>query len=86
MERCYQCGDLADYICQDCGSRICRAHMEPRYPGPHHKNFTANYMCPVCWLVKRVVLDDRMLRVWKDGSVHQPDGKQPSIFPVRTTK
>ena len=89
MERCYKCSNDADYICPDCGTRVCKSHMETRYPGPHHKNFTSNYMCPVCWLVKRVMLDENMLRVEKDGTVHpskSDDSERHTIFPVRAVK
>lgn len=89
MEACYKCGLDADFICPDCGSRICKAHMESRYPGPHHKNFTSNYMCPVCWLVKRVMLEENMMKMEKDGTIRSPErraGKKPSIFPVRFSK
>ena len=89
MEVCYKCGHDAEYLCLDCGTRICKSHMETRYPGPHHKNFTSNYMCPVCWLVKRVMLEENMLKVEKDGTVHPSELKdegQPTIFPVRGVK
>ncbi len=89
METCYKCGHAADFICPDCGSRICKSHMESRYPGPHHKNFTSNYMCPVCWLVKRVMLEENMLKIEKDGSLHivkEGAGDKPTIFPVKAVK
>lgn len=89
MEACYKCACDADYVCPDCGSRICKAHMEPRYPGPHHKNFTSNFMCPVCWLVRRVMLEENMLKIEKDGSLRSAErlpGEKPSIFPVRHVK
>lgn len=89
MEVCYKCGDAADFLCPDCGSRICAAHMETRYPGRHHKDFRSNLMCPVCWLVKKVMLEENMLRVGKDGTVHPSglkDDSHPTIFPVRAVK
>jgi hypothetical protein len=35
--------------------------MEVRYTGPH-RGFKSRYMCPVCWKLKRVVLNENMLR------------------------
>lgn len=89
MEKCYKCNTDAEYICPDCGTKICRFHMETRYPGPHHKDFTSNLMCPVCWLVKRVMLEENMLKIDKDGTVHLSELKaerRHTIFPVRSVK
>jgi len=61
MESCYRCGRKADYICPQCGSKICRSHMELRYVGPD-RGFRSRYMCPVCWKVKRRVLNEQMIR------------------------
>ncbi len=61
MEVCYKCKRPADFICPDCGSKICKTHMELRYTGPN-RGFKSRYMCPVCWKVKRVVLNENMLR------------------------
>lgn len=61
MEKCYRCGGQADFICPDCGSKVCTAHMELRYTGPD-RGFRSRYMCPVCWKVKRVVLNEKMLK------------------------
>jgi len=61
MEVCYRCGGPADFICPDCGSKICKAHMESRYVGPD-RGFKSRYMCPVCWQVKRKVLNEEMIR------------------------
>lgn len=60
MERCYQCGGPAVFICPDCGSKVCNAHMELRYAGPD-RGFKSRYMCPVCWKVKRVMLEQDMV-------------------------
>jgi hypothetical protein len=60
MERCYQCGGPAVFICPDCGSKVCKAHMELRYAGPD-RGFKSRYMCPVCWKVKRVMLEQDMV-------------------------
>jgi hypothetical protein len=35
--------------------------MELRYTGPN-RGFKSRYMCPVCWKLKRVVLNENMLR------------------------
>ncbi len=61
MEVCYRCGRKADYICPDCGSKICNAHMETRYTGPD-RGFKSRYMCPVCWKIKRVMLNQNMIK------------------------
>ena len=61
MEVCYKCGRNADFICPDCGSKVCRAHMELRYIGPN-RGFKSHYMCPVCWKIKHKVLNEQMIR------------------------
>lgn len=61
MESCYRCGGRADFICPDCGSKVCRSHMELRYTGPD-RGFKSRSMCPVCWKVKRVMLEQDMVR------------------------
>jgi hypothetical protein len=61
MEVCHQCGRAAEYICPDCGTKTCRAHMELRYAGPD-RGFKSRYMCPVCWKAKRRVLNEQMIR------------------------
>jgi hypothetical protein len=61
MEKCYRCGRQADFICPDCGSKICNAHMETRYSGPD-RGFKSRYMCPVCWKIKRVMLNQNMIK------------------------
>ena len=61
MEACYKCGRPADFICPDCGSKVCGVHMETRYAGPD-RGFKSRYMCPVCWKIKRVVLNENMIR------------------------
>lgn len=33
METCYKCNRQADFICPECGSKICKYHMEFRYTG-----------------------------------------------------
>ncbi len=46
-------------------------------------------MCPVCWLVKRVMLEENMLKIEKDGSLHivkEGAGDKPTIFPVKAVK
>jgi len=60
MEVCYQCGKPADFICPDCGTKSCAAHMELRYTGPD-RGFKSRYMCPVCWKLKRVMLNQNMI-------------------------
>jgi hypothetical protein len=35
--------------------------METRYAGPD-RGFKSRYMCPVCWKIKRVVLNENMIR------------------------
>lgn len=60
MEVCYRCGSKADFICPDCGSKVCRSHMELRYTGPD-RGFKSRYMCPSCWKKKRVVLNENMI-------------------------
>jgi len=35
--------------------------MELRYVGPD-RGFRSRYMCPVCWKVKRRVLNEQMIR------------------------
>jgi hypothetical protein len=61
MEVCYKCGRAAEYICPDCGTKVCKAHMELRYAGPD-RGFKSRYMCPVCWKVKRKVLNEQMIK------------------------
>ncbi len=61
MEVCYKCGRAAEYICPDCGTKVCKAHMELRYVGPD-RGFKSRYMCPVCWKVKRKVLNEQMIK------------------------
>lgn len=61
MECCYQCGGEAVFICPDCGSKVCKGHMELRYTGPD-RGFKSRYMCPVCWKVKRVMLEQDMIK------------------------
>ncbi len=61
MEVCYKCGRAAEYICPDCGTKVCKAHMELRYAGPD-RGFTSRYMCPACWKVKRKVLNEQMIK------------------------
>ena len=61
MESCYQCGNPAVFICPDCGSKVCKSHMEARYAGPD-RGFKSRYMCPVCWKVKRVMLEQDMVK------------------------
>ncbi len=60
MERCYQCAGPADFICPDCGTKVCATHMELRYTGPD-RGFKSRHMCPVCWKVKRVMLEQNMV-------------------------
>ncbi|MCL4492399.1 MAG: hypothetical protein M1510_10985 [Nitrospirae bacterium] len=62
MEACYKCGGRADYICRECGTKMCKAHMELRYTGPH-RGFKSRYMCPKCWKKKQVVLNENMVKV-----------------------
>jgi len=61
MEVCYKCGRAAEYICPDCGTKVCKAHMELRYAGPD-RGFKSRYMCPVCWKVKRKMLNEQMIK------------------------
>ena len=61
MEVCYKCGRAAEYICPDCGTKVCKAHMELRYAGPD-RGFKSRYMCPACWKVKRKVLNEQMIK------------------------
>ncbi|MBZ0156921.1 MAG: hypothetical protein K8I29_12025 [Alphaproteobacteria bacterium] len=60
MEVCYKCGKPADFICPDCGNKICRAHMEKRYAGPD-RGFKSRFMCPSCWKKKQVKLNQDMI-------------------------
>jgi hypothetical protein len=60
MEVCHRCSDPAEFICPDCGSKTCAAHMELRYSGPD-RGFKSRYMCPVCWKLKRVKLEQDMI-------------------------
>jgi len=66
VDVCYKCTRQADFICPECGSKICKYHMEFRYTGPD-RGFKSRFMCPVCWLVKRMVPDDRMIKVEEKG-------------------
>ncbi len=61
MEVCYKCGRAAEYICPDCGTKACKAHMELRYAGPD-RGFKSRYMCPVCWKVKKKMLNEQMIK------------------------
>ena len=61
MEVCYKCGRAAEYICPDCGTKVCRAHMELRYAGPD-RGFRSRYMCPECWKGKRKMLNEQMIK------------------------
>lgn len=65
MDTCYKCGRDADFLCPDCGSKICKYHMEFRYTGLD-RGLKSRFMCPVCWLVKRMVPDERMVRIKKE--------------------
>jgi len=60
MEVCFKCRNQADFICPDCGTKVCIAHAELRYSGPH-RGLKSRYMCPICWKMKRVVLNESML-------------------------
>lgn len=64
MDKCYRCEREADFECPECGSRICRYHMEFIYTGLD-RGFGSRFMCPVCWLVKRKVPDERMIKLQK---------------------
>lgn len=64
MEKCYKCDRKADYACPECGSKICKYHMEFIYTGLD-RGFKSRFMCPVCWLVKRKVTEERMIRIEK---------------------
>ncbi len=61
MEVCYKCGRAAEYICPDCGTKVCKAHMELRYAGPD-RGFKSRYMCPVCWKFKKKMLNEQMIK------------------------
>ncbi len=67
MEVCYKCGKKADYICPECDTKTCRAHMELRYIGPD-RGFKSRYMCPKCWKKKHRMLNQDML----DAKRYQP--------------
>jgi len=69
MEVCYKCGRAADYICPDCGTKACRAHMELRYTGPD-RGFKSRYMCPTCWKTKRKVLNEQMIKAQEHLAKH----------------
>jgi len=60
MEQCNKCGQKADFICPDCGTKACKAHMELRYTGPD-RGFKSRYMCSTCWKNKRVKLNQDMV-------------------------
>ena len=60
MEQCNKCGQKADFICPDCGTKVCKAHMELRYTGPD-RGLKSRYMCPACWKNKRVKLNQDMV-------------------------
>lgn len=60
MEVCHKCRGRADYICPVCGTKTCRSHMELRYRGPD-RGFRSRYMCPKCWKVKQVMLNQNMV-------------------------
>lgn len=61
METCYKCGGKADYICPDCGKKMCKSHMEKRYVGPD-RGFKSRFMCPSCWQKKQVKLNQDMIK------------------------
>ncbi len=59
MEVCYKCNGPADYICPDCGTKMCRSHAESRYMG-RDRGLRSRYMCPKCWKKKHTVLNENM--------------------------
>lgn len=61
MEQCFKCGEKADFICPDCGTKACTSHMEKRYTGPD-RGFKSRFMCPSCWKSKRVKLNQDMVK------------------------
>lgn len=88
METCYKCTRDADYLCPECGTKICKYHMEFRYTGLD-RGFRSRFMCPVCWLVKRVVPDDKMTRIREEtGKDPYPSTLWDTAFtpPVRKKK
>ena len=64
MDKCYKCEREADYACSECGSKICKLHMEFMYTGLD-RGFKSRFMCPVCWLVKQRVPEERMIKLEK---------------------
>ncbi len=60
MEVCHKCSRPADYICPDCGTKMCRTHAEKRYIG-QDRGFRSRYMCPKCWKTKHKVLNENMM-------------------------
>lgn len=79
MEVCHKCKRPADFICPDCGTKTCKQHMELRYIGPD-RGFKSRYMCPVCWKIKRMVLNQNMVQ----ARTYQP--KVYLINPWRGTR
>jgi hypothetical protein len=69
MEVCHKCGRAAEYICPDCGTKTCTAHMELRYVGPD-RGFRSRYMCPVCWKGKRTMLNEQMIKAQERLAKH----------------
>lgn len=73
MDKCYRCEREADYACPECKSNICKYHMEFIYTGLD-RGFRSRFMCPVCWLVKRRVTEEKMIKLKKtkeDESSHK---------------
>ncbi|VAX21158.1 hypothetical protein MNBD_NITROSPINAE04-1562 [hydrothermal vent metagenome] len=60
METCFKCGGNADFICPDCGTKMCWSHSERRYRGAD-RGFKSRFMCPKCWKTKRKVLNENMV-------------------------
>jgi hypothetical protein len=48
--------------------------METRYSGPD-RGFKSRYMCPVCWKIKRVMLNQNMIN---------PDRRTKKIYVVNS--
>ena len=67
MDKCYKCEREADYACPECKSNICKYHMEFIYTGLD-RGFRSRFMCPVCWLVKRRVTEEKMIKLKKTKS------------------